>query len=81
MNITDKLIEDMGRRMAEEIDRKFLWDMFIETGWTQVTIRQNYNLEINMWLVDNCKGHYEWHDRDFIFQNKKDATMFILRWV
>lgn len=81
MNVTDKLIEDMGRRMAEEIDRKLLWDMFVETGWTQVTIQQNYNLEINMWLVDNCKDSYEWHDRDFIFQNKKDATMFILRWV
>jgi hypothetical protein len=44
-------------------------------------IPRNSTLEINYWLANNCKGAYEWHDRDFIFKDPKDASHFILKWL
>jgi len=37
--------------------------------------------EIKEWLEVNCKKSYEKHRQDFLFEDSKDATLFILRWV
>jgi hypothetical protein len=31
--------------------------------------------------VVNCKKSYEKHRQDFLFEDSKDATMFILKWL
>lgn len=81
MNIQDEIITDIAKKMQQEIDREVLWGMLVGLGWRRVMIKRNFNLEINSWLVNNCKGAYEHYNRDFMFEDDKDATMFILRWV
>jgi hypothetical protein len=85
MNVTDQIIDDMGKRMAEEMDRQVLWGMFVEIGWTRVTISNETAMvnatAIKEWLSLNCIGPYEKNYSEFIFENRKDASMFILRWV
>ena len=71
--------------MAREIDREILWGMLQGIGWTRVMLDRlqdnNYAIDITYWLDENCKGAFERNGRDFLFENEKDATMFILRWV
>jgi len=61
------------------------WDGSLDKaqGWTCVSISRfqdnNHAVDITMWLEENVKN-YERNGRDFIFENSKDATMFILRW-
>jgi hypothetical protein len=81
MTLEEEIAHKMSMQMQGEIDREILWGMLKSIGWTRVMIPGNYHLGINTWLNDNCKGSYEWHSRDFIFENKKDASMFILRWL
>ena len=37
-------------------------------------------VEIIVWLEGNCKKAYERNGRDFIFEDKRDANWFVLRW-
>lgn len=70
--------------MAREIDREVLWGMLREIGWVRVMIDRSQDnehaIDITYWLSINCSGAYERAGRDFIFENEKDASMFILRW-
>jgi hypothetical protein len=36
---------------------------------------------IKEWLEINCVNPYEKHRGDFIFEDKKDATLFVLKWL
>ena len=71
--------------MAREIDREVLWGMLENIGWHRVMIDRfqdnKHAIDITHWLEENCKNAYERRGRDFIFEDTKDATMFILRWV
>lgn len=80
-SIQDEIIEKAGQEMAREIDREILWGFLEELGWIRVMINRNFNLEINEWLVHHCKNAYERHNRDFIFEDSKDANWFKLRWL
>lgn len=74
-------IDQAAAAMAREIDREILWGMLEGMGWTRVMIPFNNNIHINLWVADNCKGAVEYHDRDYIFEDSKDANWFILRWL
>jgi hypothetical protein len=84
MNIQDELIEQAGKDLAKEIDREILWGMLEGMGWHRVmlpTLGDAYMaVDIITWLEDNCKNPYERSGRDFIFESKKDANWFKLRW-
>lgn len=80
-----EMIEHAAKKMAEDIDREILWGMLQGIGWTRVMLppfeSKDQIVQIILWLESNCKGSYEHHDRDFLFEYKKDASHFILRWV
>jgi hypothetical protein len=80
-----EMIEHAAKKMQEDIDREILWGMLEGIGWTRVMLppfqSNTQAINIMLWLETNCKGSYEHHDRDFLFENKKDASHFILRWV
>ena len=67
-----------------EIDREILWSTLKDMGWTRVMIDRlqdnRHAIDISHWLEWNCEGAYERNGRDFIFENSKDALLFILRW-
>jgi hypothetical protein len=75
----------LAKEIANDIDREVLWDMLKGIGWTRVMISRltdnNHAIDITYWLEDNCKQSYERNGRDFIFEDPKDATTFILRWI
>jgi hypothetical protein len=81
----NNMIEQMAKRMANEIDREVLWGMLKEIGWTRVMIPRlidnDHAIDITYWLEENCKKAFERNGRDFIFEDKKDAVNFILAWV
>jgi hypothetical protein len=84
MNIEEEIANRMGAEMAREIDREVLWSMLVSIGWTRVVVSAetamiNATL-IKEWLKINCANPYEKHRSDFIFEDKKDAVNFILRW-
>jgi hypothetical protein len=84
-SIEDELLAEAGKQMANEIDREILWGMLQGIGWTRVMLDRlqdnKHAVDISYWLEEHCQGAYERNGRDFIFENSKDATMFILKWV
>lgn len=84
-SIEDELLAEAGKQMANEIDREILWGMLQGIGWTRVMLDRlqdnKHAVDIGYWLEEHCQGAYERNGRDFIFENSKDATMFILKWV
>jgi hypothetical protein len=85
MNIQNEILDIAAREMQQEIDREILWDMLKGIGWTRVMISRfqdnNHAIDITLWLEENIKHPFERNGRDFIFEDPKDATLFILRWV
>jgi hypothetical protein len=84
MTLEEELMERAGIEMAREIDREVLWDMLAGLGWTRVMISLETSMvrasAIKEWLESNAQGSYERHRSDFIFENDKDAMIFILKW-
>jgi hypothetical protein len=85
MKLEEEILHKMSMQMQQEIDREIIWGMLKDTGWTRVLLSKmqdnNHAIDITYWLAANCKNEYKRSGRDFIFENPKDATMFILRWV
>ena len=87
MNSTlqDEIMTGIAKRMSDDIDREVLWGMLIGIGWTRVMIDRlqdnNHAIDITYWLAEHCQAAYERNGRDFLFENSKDASHFILRWV
>jgi hypothetical protein len=83
--LEQQMKDRLAKEIANDIDREVLWDMLKGIGWTRVMISRltdnNHAIDITYWLEDNCKQSYERNGRDFIFEDPKDATTFILRWI
>ena len=84
MTLEEELLDKAGKQMANDIDREILWGMLQGIGWTRVMLPTLGNgeqaVEIIVWLESNCKNAYERNGRDFIFEDKRDANWFVLRW-
>lgn len=79
--LSERYAEQAAKEMASEIDRQVLWGMLENLGWTRVIIPYNNNIHVNLWAAKNCKGAFEYHNRDYIFEDEKDANWFKLRWL
>jgi hypothetical protein len=79
-----EIMEAKAKEMSDDIDREILWGMMEGIGWTRVIIPSETAMtqatRILEWLTQNCQAPYEKHYSDFIFEDSRDATMFILRW-
>jgi len=84
-DLQEQIINNLGNEMAREIDREVLWGMLEGIGWTRVMLTRlqdnTHAVDITLWLEENIKNPFERNGRDFIFENDKDAVLFILRWV
>jgi hypothetical protein len=85
MNLEKEIIEELGTKMQSQVDREILWGMLQGIGWTRVMLDRlqdnNHAVDITYWLEENIKNPFERAGRDFIFEDSKDAMLFILRWV
>jgi hypothetical protein len=84
MTLEEDITNQLGVQMQKEIDREILWGMLKELGWTRVTLSRlqdnKHAIDITYWIEEYCTGAHEREGRDFIFENSKDAVVFILRW-
>ena len=84
MNLEEELLTKAGNDMAREIDREILWGLFEGIGWTRFKISRltdnNHAVDISYWLDENCKGKFERNGSEFLFEDSKDAVLFMLRW-
>jgi hypothetical protein len=84
-SIEQEIADKMGNDMARDIDREILWGMLEGIGWKRILLDRfqdnNHAVDITYWLEKNIKNPFERNGRDFIFENEKDALLFILRWV
>ena len=89
MNTTeiDEIVNIAVENLRREIDNGVLYNCYIQAGWTQVTLPNNFVLNRSMlksittWCDEKCK--YSWFQNhfNFCFKEEKDAIMFTLRWL
>lgn len=84
-DLVNEITDELSRELANEIDREILWGFLEADGWTKVTISRftdNYHaVDIRYWIEEYTKGRHLSSGVKFLFEDEKDATMFILRWV
>ena len=83
--LQDQILTDIAKEMQTDIDREIRWGMLKGIGWTRVMLDRlqdnKHAIDITLWLEENIKNPFERNGRDFLFEDSKDATMFILKWV
>ena len=84
MTLEEEILDKAGKDMAREIDREVLWGLFEGLGWTRFKISRltdnMHAVDISFWLDENCKGQFERNGAEFLFEDSKDAVLFMLRW-
>ncbi len=84
MNLQEEIIEELGTKMQSAVDREILWGILVDFGWTRVKLSRfvdnRHAVDITYWLDEHVKNPFERDGADFIFENSKDALMFILKW-
>ena len=84
-NLQEQLLAEKAKEMAYEIDREMLWGMLTSVGWHRVMLpvfgsTKEYT-EVAEWTSVNCKNAFEYHKRDYLFEDAQDAMWFKLRWL
>jgi hypothetical protein len=81
MSITEEIVNQVADQMAKDIDTLVLMSAL---GWTSVKLNGFRNnkeaVDITLWLEQNCTGEWKNLSTRYIFEKKKDAEWFILRW-
>jgi hypothetical protein len=81
MNISEEIVNQVADQMAKDIDTLVLMSAL---GWTSVKLNEFRNnkeaVDITLWLEQNCTGEWKNLSTRYIFEKKKDAEWFILRW-
>jgi hypothetical protein len=82
--LEQEMIEAKAKEMQTEIDREIIWGLFEGLGWTRFKISRltdnNHAVDISYWLDENCRGKIERNGAEFLFEDSKDAVLFMLRW-
>ena len=94
MGLEQDILDRAVKKMASEIDKGLLddlmTDILINDGWTTTRINPAFGgsivpeiewyAETAEWIHINAKGDYKLLKGQWLFEDPKDATMFILRW-
>jgi hypothetical protein len=83
-NLEQNMLDEMGKRMSEEIDFEILCGMLTQIGWTKVILSPmtwETGSLIDLWVETNVKGNFETMGLVWIFENDKDAMWFKLKWL
>lgn len=82
-NLSDHYIRQQAELLAKTIDFEVMTSILMETGWTKLVIDygndQRWDV-VKQWAEDNLLDKHQEHAGTWIFENKKDATAFALRW-
>lgn len=85
VSIEEEITKTLSAEIAAEIDFEVLADILCWSGWTRVKrspyVTEKEAYDIKQWIKHHCKGQVKSHGSTWVFENKKDASHFILRWV
>ena len=84
MGISEDIIDDISKQMANDMDWLILADCLVSVGWISVKLKRFHSneeaIDINNWLEQNCTDEWKNLSTRYIFKKKQDAEWFILRW-
>ena len=85
MNLEEKLMHKASQEISDRIDFEVLADLLVTScGWTKIEFSPFVNnkqaVDIRCWIDEHQTGHVRSRGRTWLFENAKDATMFILKW-
>jgi len=83
-DLQQQMLDEMGKRMSEEIDFEILCGMLCEMGWTKVILSPmtwETGDAIDLWVHKNIKNPHENMGLVWIFESSQDANWFTLRWM
>lgn len=84
MTLEDQILKEQSRRFAADIDRQVMWRVLEDEGWTRVDLERFKNnmqaIDIVYWIEDWCKGRWQRHGAQYIFEDSMEAELFILKW-
>ena len=84
MKFQENLIEEIAKKMQEEIDCQLMFNLLVESGWTKIILPNKYlptlGEDLHKWREENLKGAWKAHNNIWIFEKSEDAVIFSLRW-
>lgn len=84
ISIEEDILNQAGKRLADEIDFTILADMLCGIGWRKVILspmstEDSYALD--EWTARHVKGNFETMGLVWVFELEEDANWFTLRWI
>jgi hypothetical protein len=92
-DILDRMSKDMAREIDKELLDDLMIDVLTKDGWIQTKINpafppngmmsgnvSDWYSKTAEWIHLNARGDYKLLKGQWVFEDPKDATMFILRW-
>jgi hypothetical protein len=80
-DIMDVMVSDL----TKEIDFDIMVEQLSKCGWSRVDLPPFDNrykvLDIVDWAYHHCQGEFETCGVRYIFEDKRDATLFALKWL
>jgi hypothetical protein len=83
-DLQQQILDDLGKKMSQEIDFEIMCGMLTALGWTKVVLKpmtMETSEEIDAWLVENVSNPFETMGLVWIFESSKDAMWFKIRWL
>ena len=83
MNLEDQITAELAEQLCSDIDFEILTNVLVDCGWHKIVLTpmtKERSDNIDQWIVDNVKGHYNNRGLVWIFQESSEAMMFTLKW-
>ena len=75
------LADYLAGEIQKDIDFNILRGLLVKQGWFSVKASRKYSgAEIEEWAKIQCIGKFHYLSEQWLFSNKKDAIIFILKW-
>jgi hypothetical protein len=85
MNFDDEIIAKAAEQLRQAIDDDLFADMLVACGWTKIkyspVMPRERGYEIKEWIHSSCHGTVKSLNGNWLFEDSRDATLYILRWV
>jgi hypothetical protein len=83
-SIEQDIINSQAKAVSDTIDFEILADMLVKCGWTKYQVSKyidnHHAIDIREWVRENCQGEVRSHGATWLFEDSRDATIFILKW-
>jgi hypothetical protein len=83
-SLEQDIINRSAKQLSDAIDFEVLSNMLVSCGWTKYQVAKHIDnqhaIDIREWVRENCQGEVKSHSDKWLFEDPKDATLFMLRW-